>query len=170
MGRENVILCDRCGKQTSTHKMSKLNVDILCKDCLDKEESMWFYEDGAEIERKHAFSKLPELVNYRGIYNLTVEEWFFITSIRKRKEMLGYLLSKTDARDLFKLLSISQKNFIFNEIQHSNVCQDVESLNETLTKDQVIKVANLYVYEGDYDCNLSYWDNLEKLIYEVKKA
>ena len=29
-------------------------------------------------------------------------------------------------------------------------------------------VAERYVYEGDYECNLSYWDNLDNLIDEEK--
>ncbi len=31
------------------------------------------------------------------------------------------------------------------------------------------EVAELYCYHGKYDCNLSYWQNLESLIGEVRR-
>ena len=30
-------------------------------------------------------------------------------------------------------------------------------------------VASRYVYEGDYDCNLPYWSNIENLVGEVEE-
>ena len=40
--------------------------------------------------------------------------------------------------------------------------------NIKLTDEQIEKAAELYVYEGVYDCNLSYWDNIENLINLVR--
>lgn len=50
----------------------------------------------------------------------------------------------------------------------AHVKEDVECHAEemelTLTEDQVEFAAQCYVYDGDYDCNMTYWDNIEKLI------
>lgn len=36
--------------------------------------------------------------------------------------------------------------------------------------DEVVETAmRAYVYEGDYDCNLSYWENLDRLILDACK-
>ncbi len=42
-----------------------------------------------------------------------------------------------------------------------------ESIPENL-KRKAEEIADMYVYNGDYDCNLSYWDNLENLIREYR--
>ena len=42
-----------------------------------------------------------------------------------------------------------------------------ESIPENL-KRKAEEIADMYVYNGDYDCNLSYWENLESLISEYQ--
>ena len=60
---------------------------------------------------------------------------------------------------------------IYRKVWKKHVIEDVNSyldgIGITLTDEDVDKVAQMYVYEGDYDCNLSYWQNLENLIREV---
>ena len=31
------------------------------------------------------------------------------------------------------------------------------------------QVSDAWVYEGDYDCNRSYWDNIESLVKEIRE-
>lgn len=38
--------------------------------------------------------------------------------------------------------------------------------DQYLSDDRIENIANRYVYEGRYDCNLSYWQNIENLIDE----
>ena len=36
-----------------------------------------------------------------------------------------------------------------------------------LSKDNIDEIADRYVYNGDYDYNFSYWENLDSLIDEM---
>ena len=45
----------------------------------------------------------------------------------------------------------------------SYVRDDFESLGD-FTEDELDSFVHDYVYNGNYDCNLSYWDNLENII------
>jgi recombinational DNA repair protein (RecF pathway) len=43
--------CDRCGKPTTTFRMSIYNTEMCCKDCIKEEESREDYKRAREIER-----------------------------------------------------------------------------------------------------------------------
>ena len=66
-------------------------------------------------------------------------------------------------------LSYSERDQIYRYLWSEHVTEDVKSLcddNETtLTNDAIEHIVNQYVYDGEYDCNLSYWDKLQNLIY-----
>ncbi len=59
---------------------------------------------------------------------------------------------------------------IYRRLWFYHVCEDINSyevnmeLEDPLTDEQMERAAELYVYEGKYDCNLSYWDNIENVI------
>lgn len=36
-----------------------------------------------------------------------------------------------------------------------------------ITDEDINKMVNLYVYDGQYDCEQSYWDNLDNLINQI---
>lgn len=63
------------------------------------------------------------------------------------------------------------RDAIYRHIWSKHVREDVENhlenMDETLTDDEIITVAERYVYQGAYDCNLNYWTNIENLIIEV---
>ena len=65
-------------------------------------------------------------------------------------------------------LSSIVKDDIFRAVWHEHVSEDIkahcESEDIDITDEAVSEIADLYVYEGKYDCNLSYWDNLNNLI------
>jgi len=42
--------CHRCGNFSSSHGMSFFNVDLLCGDCLDKEEAHPKFAEAKETE------------------------------------------------------------------------------------------------------------------------
>ncbi len=42
--------------------------------------------------------------------------------------------------------------------------------DQYLSDDRIENIANRYVYEGRYDCNLSYWQNIENLIDEELRS
>lgn len=70
----------------------------------------------------------------------------------------------------FDELSYEEKDAIYRAVWSNHVKNDVKAFIKdediTLTEDQIDHIAQLYVYDGRYDCNLSYWDNLRNLINE----
>lgn len=77
------------------------------------------------------------------------------------------------SKELFASMSETQKDEIYRMVWHEHVVQDVKQLldeNEDIaslvTGDISHKVADAYVYHRRYDCNRSYWENLETLIRE----
>lgn len=81
-------------------------------------------------------------------------------------------ITELSSSELFVEMTEAQKDDIYRMVWFTHVCKDIESLMEDRnmdfdedTKDSLIEdVANDYVYNGNYDCNFSYWDNLSSLI------
>lgn len=42
--------CQRCGKKTCCHSMSRFNTQLCCMDCLDAEQKHPKYKEAAEAE------------------------------------------------------------------------------------------------------------------------
>lgn len=65
-------------------------------------------------------------------------------------------------------LTSKEKDDIYRYLWHQHVKEDVEShaidMDVELDEDEIDIVAEWYVYDGDYDCNLDYWANIENLI------
>ena len=71
-----------------------------------------------------------------------------------------------------KYLSPKAKDDIYRSVWKEHVIEDVmsraEDIGMTITEEDAAEVANRYVYDGDYDCTLSYWANIDNLINDVK--
>ena len=71
-------------------------------------------------------------------------------------------------------LTPDEKDKIYRALWKEHVVEDARSqieeyiFYELIPKEDVERIADQaaerYVYEGDYDCNLSYWDNIENLV------
>lgn len=65
---------------------------------------------------------------------------------------------------------------MYRSVWFDHVCEDIEGyepdldLEMALTKDQICYAAKRYVYDGEYDCNLSYWQNIENLIHLAQEC
>ena len=63
------------------------------------------------------------------------------------------------------------KDQIYRHLWKQHVAEDVAShmkdMGVELTEDEIDFVAYRYVYEGEYDCNISYWENIENNINEA---
>lgn len=61
---------------------------------------------------------------------------------------------------------------IYRKVQAEFVSNDAlvraEELDIELSEDEAARIGCLWAYEGKYECNLSYWDNIDNLITEVK--
>ena len=71
--------------------------------------------------------------------------------------------------DLLNSLSEDEKDALYRHLWSQYVKDDVKSCvsqnpDLTLTDEQIEHIAYRFVYCGDYDCNLSYWDNINNLI------
>lgn len=76
---------------------------------------------------------------------------------------------------LIALMSDDAKDYIYRKQWAKHVEEDVEALleddiyddmSEDTKQELISNVAYAYAFEGRYDCNLSYWNNLKNLINE----
>lgn len=88
-------------------------------------------------------------------------------------------VTNTESEELLKKLnfdklSYEEKDAIYRAVWLNHVKNDIKAFIKdediTLTEDQINYIGRLYVYDGEYDCNLSYWDNLSNLINEEKRS
>ena len=60
---------------------------------------------------------------------------------------------------------------IYREVWKEHVIEDIREFlkdnNMELDEEHIDKAATLYVMNGQYDCNLSYWSNIENVIKSV---
>ncbi len=74
-------------------------------------------------------------------------------------------------------LNSVEKDDLYRYLRCDYVRQDIEDycVNEDINipedkYDEIIDTAvTLYVYDGKYDCNLSYWENISNLIDRAKE-
>lgn len=69
--------------------------------------------------------------------------------------------------EIINNLSPAQKDLIYRKLWYNHVLEDVDSNFVNASDDIKKEVARRYVYDGNYDCNRSYWDNLQALVDEV---
>ena len=72
-------------------------------------------------------------------------------------------------------LTCEEKDLLYRKLWYNYVLQDAQDVIENYLDIDVEKsnemakeVARKYVYEAEYDCNLSYWTNIEELIKLIK--
>ena len=78
------------------------------------------------------------------------------------------------AGEIISSMDESEKDSLYRILWSDRVYEDVEwqlderkiSLDEDEKEAFIMEVVDRYVYNGDYDCNLSYWDNIDNLINE----
>lgn len=81
-------------------------------------------------------------------------------------------LLAADANEIYEHLSYQQRQELFKIMRFKNIQVDVfyyfdsdDKYKNSPEKNEIAhKAAYKYVYEGDYDCNISYWDNIKNLI------
>ena len=88
-------------------------------------------------------------------------------------------ITNLTSSELFAHMSDTQKDDIYRMIWFSHVIEDVKGklierfgIDELSEEDEALcnDVANAYVYNGKYDCNQSYWDNINNLINEYSTS
>ena len=80
---------------------------------------------------------------------------------------------RNELREYIDNLSITDNDDVYRYLWSEHVREDVASYAESkdieLTNDEIDKITELYVYEGEYDCEYGYWSNIETLINRVHK-
>lgn len=71
-------------------------------------------------------------------------------------------------------LTSNAQNAVHRYIEHQHLKTDIEEYAReqglSLTRQVIEKAADLYVYDGEYDCNLSYWDNISNVIDKARES
>lgn len=67
-------------------------------------------------------------------------------------------------------LNCCEKDLLYRKLWSHYVELDVTSEHSDLSQEEVDKVVERIVYEGDMDCNLSYWDSISNIVNEVKQG
>lgn len=95
---------------------------------------------------------------------------------------MGMFLNNMDTEEMLSKISGAQKDELYRALWKEHVVEDVRGRLDEMDIDGVSdldeedyelfidSVANKYVYDGDYDCNISYWDNIDNLIDEESKS
>ena len=81
-------------------------------------------------------------------------------------------LTKNDLEKLAENLDFKTSDNLYRILHMPYVKEDVEQMIKDLEIDTsaynlecfINDCASRYVYDGDYDCNLSYWDNIKNII------
>ncbi len=64
----------------------------------------------------------------------------------------------------YESLTDEERDYIYRKVWKDHVKEDVKNMYEDMDEGRVERIAEMYVNEGEYDCNLSYWSNLENLV------
>lgn len=81
-------------------------------------------------------------------------------------------INNMSSEEIASKLTYSQRDSLYRLLWAEHVREDVMShieergddIPEKDKEDLIETVANLYVYKSAYDCNLSYWENINNLI------
>ena len=78
--------------------------------------------------------------------------------------------SNARIKRLLEALTSKEQDAVYKHVKYEHTLEDIKShlndMGEELTDKQIEHVAERFVYQCDYDCNQSYWDNIETLIRE----
>ena len=82
-------------------------------------------------------------------------------------------ISRMTTSEIFAQLNSTQKDelyrMLWSDYVYGDVMEVLKSNNDVSEEDYddiANSVTNSYVYNGRYDCNLSYWDNINNLVNE----
>jgi hypothetical protein len=80
---------------------------------------------------------------------------------------------KNEIKEFLGKLSPKDKDDLYRYVWAEYVREDVEIFllehDKEAKEDLVEAVVELVVYSGDYDCNHSYWENIENLVGIVER-
>lgn len=113
----------------------------------------------------------PEDEEIEELYDQNAED--VIELYEECHNMLQAIDNVDSVAELAEMPSSINDEAIYRKVWKEHVIEDIEGRLEerdiTLNEGTIDTIATRYVYEGDYDCNLCYWDNLDNLIDEYAR-
>lgn len=83
--------------------------------------------------------------------------------------MTPWEIKELSVEDILSELSADVKNKLYDALRKEHLADDVRSVDADLTTYAVNVICEHYV-AGEYDCNLSYWNNIDNLIKKYKEG
>lgn len=94
--------------------------------------------------------------------------------IENFRKINAYLTDSDVSESKINELSAVEKDKIYRMVWAEHVTDDIlshaEDIGVEISKEDAETLAESYVCDGEYDCNLSYWDNIENLMEDYTKA
>lgn len=77
----------------------------------------------------------------------------------------------TVSSDKINALSPDEKDQVYRQVKAKYLKEDIvsrsEEIGKELSEEEIDSITDLYVNHGKYDCNISYWDNIDNLINNI---
>ena len=81
-------------------------------------------------------------------------------------------ITRMTPSELFDEMNEYQKDMIYRMVKADFISEDTKyriddfglEMSDEEKENLAIDVANRWVYDGKYDCDLSYWDNIDNLL------
>ena len=93
--------------------------------------------------------------------------------IENFRKINAYLTDSDVSESKINELSAIEKDKIYRMVWAEHVTDDIlshaEDMGVEISKEDAEILAESYVCDGEYDCNLSYWDNIENLMEDYPK-
>ena len=93
--------------------------------------------------------------------------------IENFRKINAYLTDSDVSESKINELSAIEKDKIYRMVWAEHVTDDIlshaEDIGVEISKEDAEILAESYVCDGEYDCNLSYWDNIENLMEDYPK-
>lgn len=128
----------------------------------------------------------PDVISFDNICTIDEIKKISKNDIEKRREeyykrdkKFGRIktTTKISSEEIMNLDSVTKdeiyrmlwKEYVVEDVtQHLETRDDINKSSEEMIE-MIDRIATRYVYDGEYDCNLPYWDNLDNLIEEEDK-
>lgn len=94
-----------------------------------------------------------------------------ITELAKEIDKLD-CISRAKLDELLTELNYSTLDYIYRKLWANHVKEDIVSRIKDnfswleYSDNDIEECAKRYAFEGDYDCNCTYWDNIDAIIYD----
>lgn len=99
----------------------------------------------------------------------SVKEFYKSLSENEKNDLADVVIANLTPSQILE--RVKDKDTLYRVLWADYMYEDVYGFVKengySLNESGVQEVVDRYVYNGDYDCNLSYWDNINNLVQEA---